>query len=151
MHPLWVACNWNSPQFTKLPFTLLWSTVGGVMARTFSTTPIVFRPKQEMLASRGMIDGDIPQFFDKPYWCHDWTDAPVIGVEPVVCYYPPFTNRHATPGYVEEFTASIHESQKPFLKHRCFYPDEKSVAITPELLKQSDNAVNQILGEQNEY
>lgn len=147
LHPLWVACNWNNPMFSKLPFTLLWNTIGGLMARTFSTTPIIFRPKEIMLETRGMIDGDIPQYCENPYWCHDWTDAPVIGVEPVVCYYPPFTNRPATVGYVEEFTSIIHPTQLPFLKHRCFYPDEKSVAITPELLKQSDEAVAGILGE----
>ncbi len=147
LHPLWVACNWNNPMFTKLPFTLLWNTVGGLMARTFSTTPIIFKPTKAMLETRGMIDGDIPALCENPYWCHDWTDAPVIGVEPVVCYYPPFANRPATVGYVEEFTSNIDESQKPYLKHRCFYPDEKSVQITPELLEQSDQAVLAILGE----
>ncbi len=141
LHPLWTACLWNTPMFTKLPFCLLWNTVGGLMARTFSTTPIVFRPKKEMLETRGMIDGDIPALCEDPYWATDWTDAPVIGVEPVVCYYPPFANRPATVGYVSEFKSNIHPSQVPFLEKRCFYPDEKSVQITPELLKQSDDAV----------
>lgn len=147
LHPLWWACNWNNPMFTKLPFTLLWNTVGGLLARTFSTTPIVFKPKKEMLEGRGMIDGDVPQHCENPYWAHDWTDAPVIGVEPVVCYYPPFANRPATAEYVQEFTATIHESQKPFLKHKCFYPDEKSVQMPAHLMKQSDDAVKGILNE----
>ncbi len=147
LHPLWVACNWNNPMFTKLPFSLLWNTVGGLLARTFSTTPIIFKPKKEMLESRGMIDGDIPALCDNPYWCHDWTDAPVIGVEPVVCYYPPFANRPATVGYVREFKTNIHPTQVQYLEHRCFYPDEKSVQATPEMLKQSDEAIQGIMAE----
>jgi len=147
LHPLWWACLWNNPMFTKLPFCLLWNTVGGLMARTFSTTPIIFKPRAKMLEGRGMIDGDVPQHCENPYWAHDWTDAPVIGVEPVVCYYPPFANRPATVGYVEEFLGNIDPSQAPFLKHRCFYPDEKSVQMPAHLLEQSDQAVLGILGE----
>lgn len=145
LHPLWTACLWNNPMFTKLPFCLLWNTVGGLMARTFSTTPIIFKPNEKMLETRGMIDGDVPALCTNPYWCHDWTDAPVIGVEPVVCYYPPFANRPATVGYVEEFKSNVDPSQVPFLQHRCFYPNEKSVQMPANLLKQSDDVVNGIL------
>jgi hypothetical protein len=148
LHPLWTACVWNNPMFTKLPFCLLWPTIGGIMARTFSTTPIVFRPTAKMLETRGMIDGDIPALCENPYWCHDWTDAPVIGVEPVVCYYPPFANRPASVGLIEEFLGNIDPSQVPFLKHHCFYPDRASVEIPSDLLEQSDTVVNRILGEQ---
>ncbi len=145
LHPLWWACDWNNPKFTKLPFTLLWSALGGVMARTFSTTPIIFRPKKEMLLTRGMIDGDIPQHCDNPFWATDWTDAPVIGVEPVVCYYPTFTQRPASTSYVKEFKSNIDPSQVPFLEKRLFYPDEKSVQLTAEAIRASDDVVTEIM------
>lgn len=145
MHPLWVACNWKSPQFTKLPFCITWSTIGGLMVRTFSTTPIIFRPKKEMLDSRGMIDGDIPKFCENPYWATNWTDAPVIGVEPIVCYYPPFGNRGSSISVMHEFIANLDPSQLPFLNKRCFYPDEKTVSAPAEIYEESDHVVASIL------
>ncbi len=147
LHPLWESCHWRSPRFSNQPFCLIWNTVGGLLTRTFSTTPIVFKPNEKMLESRGMIDGDIPQFLTNPYWATNWTDAPVIGVEPIVCYAPTGKNGPSTVGYLEEFVANIHPSQKPFLKRRCYYPDEKTVSAGAEMLAESDEAVNAILGE----
>jgi hypothetical protein len=145
MHPLWVACHWNTPQFTKLPFTLLWQGQGGVLARTFSTTPIVFRPKPEMINTRGMIDGDIPALCDNPYWCTDWTDAPVIGVEPVIVYYPPFANRPASVQLVKDFTKAIDPTQIPYLERQCFYPSRAAVTMREDVIEESDRVVGEIL------
>ncbi len=145
LHPLWVACHWNNPQFTKLPFTLLWQGSGGVLARTFSTTPIVFKPSRAMLETRGMIDGDIPAMCDNPYWAHDWTDAPVIGVEPLTCYYPPFANRPASVELVRDFTNSIDATQIPYLEHQCFYPDRASVTFKERVTEESDRVVEGIM------
>lgn len=145
MHPLWVACHYDNPQFTKLPFTLIWQGQGGVLVRTFSTTPIVFKPTPAMLDTRGMIDGDIPALCENPYWCEDWTDAPVIGVEPLICYYPPFANRPASPRLVADFTHSIDPGQIPLLEKHCYYPSRASVTLKAETLKASDKAVAEIL------
>lgn len=145
MHPLWVACNWNNPQFTKLPFTMLWSGMGGVLARTFSTTPIIFRPRKEMLERRGMIDGDIPELCDNPYWATDWTDAPVIGVEPLICYYPPFSNRPASVPWVSDWCGNLHPTQIPFIEKHCYYPSKAAVTMRPEVLQESDDVVAHIL------
>lgn len=147
LHPLWGACLWNNPMFTKLPFCLLWNTVGGMMARTFSTTPIIFKPKKEMLETRGMIDGDIPGLCDNPYWCTDWIDAPVIGVEPIECYWPPFGNRPASVPLLKEFLGNVHPSQIPFLEKRCYYPDEKTVQASSAMIEQSDKIVKEIMAE----
>lgn len=152
MHPLWVASHWNNPQFTRLPFTLIWQGHGGVLVRTMSTTPIIFRPRKEMLETRGMIDGDIPKLCENPYWCTDWTDAPVIGVEPLICYYPTFANRPSSPQLVADFTTSLDPSQVPFLEQRCYYPSKDAVTLRPETLKESDKAIKEIikLSETNE-
>jgi hypothetical protein len=150
MHPLWVACHWDNPQFTKLPFTLLWQGGGGVLARTFSTTPIIFKPKQEMLNTRGMIDGDIPALCDNPYWCTDWTDAPVIGVEPLICYYPPFANRPSSTQWVSDWAGCLVPEQIPFLDKHCYYPNKATVDVSPKTLRESDVVVKKIIdGYQN--
>lgn len=145
LHPLWVACHWDNPQFTKLPFTMLWQGSGGVLARTFSTTPIIFKPTEKMLNSRGMIDGDIPSLCENPYWCTDWTDAPVIGIEPLICYYPPFANRPSSPALVADWAGCLDPGQIPFIEHKCYYPSKAHVTMQAATLKASDKAVSEIL------
>lgn len=130
LHPLWVACEWANKRFTKLPFSILWSKPSGILARSFSITPIVFIPTMEMLQGRGMIDGDVPAKCKNPYWCEDWTDAPVIGVEPLFCYYPPFMPEPAPiKGTRTWARKALDPTQRPFLKKRLYYPDKKTARI----------------------
>jgi len=127
LHPLWVACEWVNKRFTRLPFSFLWSTPSGIMARSFSVTPVVFRPKQIMLDGRGMIDGEVPALCDNPYWCEDWTEAPVIGVEPLFCYYPTWSPKRVN---IKAWSRkSIHPSQFALLKKRLYYPDKKTARL----------------------
>lgn len=130
LHPLWLACHWNAERFTKLPFSLIWTNRNGIMARSFSITPIVFKPKQEMLEGRGMIDGDVPALCDNPYWATDWTDAPVIGVEPLFCYYPTFTTHAANTRMVRDWAHKVlHPTQIPFIERELFYPSKEVVRL----------------------
>jgi len=131
LHPLWVACEVLNKRFTKLPFTFLWSTPTGCMARSFSITPIVFKPNAGMLKGRGMIDGDIPAQCTKPFWATDWTDAPVVGIEPLFCYYPPFTNTPPAIGLLRQWAKqSVHQSQVGFLTKRLYYPDKETAKVS---------------------
>lgn len=145
LHPLWTAAHWQNPEFTKYPFTLLWQGSGGLLARTFQPTPIVFRPKPEMLNGRCMIDGDIPEHVENPYWAYDWVDAPVIGCEPLICYFPPFANRPATTQFVADYAQNLSPSQVPYLKHSMYYPSKKDVIIRPDIEKESDQVVFDII------
>ena len=129
LHPLWVACHWGNPQFSKLPFTLIWNNGRGLKVHSYSLTPIIFKPRESMLGSdrRGMIDGDIPELCENPYWATDWTDAPVIGVEPLFCYYPTFANRPASVELLREWQHAVHPSQVKFLKTPLYYPNKQTV------------------------
>jgi hypothetical protein len=143
LHPLWVACEFENRRFTCLPFTMLWSSPQGIVARSFSLTPVVFEPTEKMLEGRGMIDGDIPSLCRNPYWCVDWTDAPVIGVEPLFCYYAPFVNKLPNPKNILKDSSppsiyrlrtwarmALHPTQRPFLKRKLYYPDRKWAKIS---------------------
>lgn len=149
LHPLWTACHWGNPCFTRMPYSLLWKTRTGIMARSFSVTPIVFRPKEAMLGA-GCIDVDIPQHFENPYWCHDWIDAPVIGVEPLFCHHPPFQQDGCSVWGVRKWInrkegRPIHPSQKPFLKKKLFYPSRRHVKMPIMQQMASTAVVNRIL------
>lgn len=144
LHPLWQACQWRAPQFSKIPDTLLWNTGTGLMARTFSITPIAFTPYESMRDIRGVIDGAIPPLCKKPYWCKDWTDAPVIGVEPITAWWPPFENHGASIRYIEGKDNSPERLQ--FALNKLFYPDEKTVNITEDQDVESNIVVNTLNG-----
>lgn len=143
LHPLWQACNYHAPLFTTLPFAFLWTTRTGIMARSFSITPIVFKPNRDMLDTRGMIDGDIPQFFSNPYWCEDWIDAPVIGLEPLFCYYNTmWSNGPVKPSHIKRWAhAALHPTQLPFLKKRLYYPSKAIAKVGFIKRLRSDRAV----------
>ena len=145
LHPLWVACEWVNKRFTRLPFAILWSTPTGTMARSFSVTPIVFKPQIEMLNTRGMIDGDIPSFFKNPYWCENWTDAPVVGIEPLFCYYPTFRNFPSSAKWVRLWSKqSLHPTQIKYAKKRLYYPDKKTARISWMQKLSSDRIIRKI-------
>ena len=134
LHPLWVACHWGNPSFSRMPYSLLWKSPWGLLARSYSVTPIIFVPKPEMQNTGGIIDVDVPQFCTNPYWCEDWLDAPVIGVEPLFCHYPPFHAQGCSVGIVKRWAyrkenAPIHPTQRPMLKKHLYYPSKKLARI----------------------
>lgn len=145
LHTLFRNNEWTSPRFTQLPFYLLWSTRTGMMARTFSWTPIVFEPKPEMLEGRGMIDGDVPEKCRNPFWCENWTDAPVMGIEPVICYAQHFHNFEAQPKAIREWAHRVlHPSQIDFLSKALYYPDKATAALPLTQKIRSDFVVKSI-------
>lgn len=147
LHPLWVACHWENYQFTKLPFSLLWNSGSGLLARSFSITPIVFTPRHEMISCASVIDVEIPGMCKNPYWCTNWIDAPIIGVEPLKCYYPPFANRPAASQWIREWALStMHSTQMPFIEKKLYYPCESVVNLPSVKLVKSDMIVEEILG-----
>ncbi len=146
LHPLWVACHWDAVQFSRIPYVLLWNAYPGFMLRAFSVTPIAFIPNSEMLDCN-MIDADVPYHCKKPFWALDWVDAPVMGIEPLECFYPPFSNHKATTKYVGIDFASkaLNPKQYDFLKVKSYFPCKERVKLSDKQIKQSDNVVKEIL------
>jgi hypothetical protein len=145
MHPLFLAAHYSSPTFTKYPYYLLWNTGVGLMARSFSLTPIVFKPNQDMVHTKHVIDIEVPGQFKNPYWCTDWDDAPVIGVEPVTCYLTCSTNFPANIERLGKFASQRHPSQLPFLKQRLYYPNRLVANVSPRTIEASDSVVEEVL------
>lgn len=148
MHPLWVACHWNAPQFSALPFSLLWNnSEGGLLVRSFSITPMVFQPKQEMLNVGGVIDREMPALCENPFWATDWVDCPVIGVEPLFCYYPPFVNKKASTDDVRDWSVCLAKCQLEFVTKKLYFPSEERARISEEMIEHSDHVIKTILTE----
>ena len=134
LHHLWTHSTWDNPYFSRIPYSMLWNSGSGLCAHNFGITPIVFRPLDGLKEVKGVIDADVPAFFSNPYWCTDWTDAAVAGVEPLSNgHYPPFrqVQRPGEPDYdqmehVAQFALrGTHPTQANNLDKPLFYPSRK--------------------------
>ncbi len=144
MHPLFCASHWEAAQFTKLPFTLLWNPGHGLIGHSFSCTPHICIPNEKMVASDRVMDAEIPALCENPYYATDWTDAPIVGVEPLACYYPPFTNHRASVAWVQEWAKNIPKGQHKYLDTQYYYPNydafkvnehTEATGVTAEILR----------------
>lgn len=132
LHHLWTHSTWDNPYFSRMPYSMLWNSGSGLVAHNFGITPIAFKPSEEMKAVKGVIDSDVPAFFKNPYWAHDWTDAPVAGVEPLSNgHYPPFEHKRANEARVAEWAkVGTQPVQAKNLHQPLFYPTAKRFADT---------------------
>ena len=127
LHHLWVASHWESPLFSKFPYSILWNSGTGLLAHNFGITPIAFKAIDELKNVRGVIDSDVPAMFKNPFWATDWTDAPVAGVEPLSNgHYPPFLQHRSSVEFVAEWaTKGTQPCQLNYLDKPLYYPSRK--------------------------
>ncbi len=144
LHPLWVACHWDAPQFSRIPYCLIWNSHTGLVVRSFSHTPIVIKVYPEMV-NASMLDVDLPGFSKNIFWAKDWTDAPVIGCEPLECFYPAFANIESSAPFIgREWCKNLHPTTIPYLNKTLYYPNKKIVNASSELLDKSNQIINRI-------
>ncbi len=153
LHPLWGACHWDSPQFSKLPICFIWNTYPGMFVRSFSISPTIFIPNKKMLNCK-MIDVDVLQFLNNPFLAENWTDCPIINVEPIRCFYPAFKNKKANSlncakDISKNFVAKLAKCQIPYIKNKLYYPNKKCVKISSKKVKQSNDVVRTLLENYN--
>lgn len=126
LHHLWAHSHWDSPLFSKFPYSMLWNSGTGLVTHNFGITPIVFKPNAEMKAVSGGIDSDLPSFCKNPYWATDWLDAAVAGVEPLSNgHWPPFQNPHqgSSVGWVADWARkNTTPKQAEYLDKALYYP-----------------------------
>lgn len=146
MHPLWTACHWDAAQFTKLPFSLIWNSGQGLLVRSFSITPVIFEPRQEMIEANGVIDRVVPKYCQKPFWATDWVDAPILGVEPLFCYYPPFANHTASLEWLKNWTKQMLDpSQLEHAKWNLYYPSKELAKIGADMEEASSKVIENLI------
>jgi len=78
LHPIWKSSNWESPNFTKLPYKIIWSDEKSLCIRAFAHTPILVIPKEWMITLSGPIDTSFLPYFKKPYYAENWSELPWI-------------------------------------------------------------------------
>lgn len=146
LHPLWVSCHWESPQFTRLPFSLLWNEGTGLLCHSFSITPIAFLPNENMRHAQRVLDIEIPSMCTKPFWARDAIDCPVIDVGFLKSYYPPFSQEKASTEKVKEWgKKNLHLSQFGYITEPFFYPSEKLANISVRTRTVAHNVVEELL------
>ncbi len=149
LHPLWNASHYDAAQFSKMPYTMLWNSYRGLLARSFSVSPMLFKPTKDML-NVGMADYDLPGMFKNPLWLENWEDAPMAGFEPTMCFYPPFHNHKADPKWIgSEFGKHLRPEQLEFVKKTFYYPNKEVANISEDMMAKSDHAISSIIASKN--
>lgn len=145
LHHLWTHSTWDNPYFSRMPYSMLWNSGSGLCTHNFGITPIVFKPNEEMRNVKGVIDADVPAFCKNPYWCENWTDAPVAGVEPLSNgHYPPFLHQRSSEDFVVEWAKTgTMPQQLDYLHHALYYP-AKSVFNNVYLADQAQGIAERI-------
>lgn len=148
LHPLWNASHYEAAQFSKIPYTMLWNSGSGLMARSFSISPMAFKVNEKMLKVN-MADYDLPGMCENPYWAVNWDEVPMMGAEPLLCFYPPFANMKALPEYIGgHWGKHLNVKQMKYVETPFYFPNME-VAKIPDLQKHSsDEAIKWI---QREY
>lgn len=146
LHPLWLHCVWDNPFFTSIPFSMLWnSPAKGLMARSFSVTPIIFKPTIHMMHEKRVLDVALPGMFENPRWCEDWTDAPIIGCEPLPCYWPMWLPVPANPKAIGEWAQKrLDPTQFNWIKKKLYYPSRLAADVPKAIEKASDAAIEAV-------
>lgn len=146
MHPLWTHSYWDNPLFTKLPYSMLWGNEEGLLVRSFSISPMIFKPKPEHLNTGHVLDIEIPGTMENPMWIENFVDCPVIGCEPINCFYPVFNTKKASIPNIRNWTTHLLPSQIPFLARKFWYPKKQIVMKNPSIDSDSDRLILDILG-----
>lgn len=145
LHSLWRDSYWNTPRFTSIPFVLLWGSERGLLVRTFSLSPLIFRPTERMLRAEGVIDRELPALCENPFFATDWTDAPVVNVEPALCYLGWFGSGPANPKIVGEWAkSSLHLTQKGWPKKIFHYPNAKECGVSGTEIANSEKVLSEV-------
>lgn len=148
MSPLWTHSHWEATQFTNGPYTLIWNSGTGLLVRSFSVTPVIFKPNKEMLEIEHTIDIGLPQYCKNPYRCENWDDAPIIEIAPLSCHYPTFLNHMSSRKFMRWFKEEkTIPSQWDNLKQHMYYPNKKVCNLDQTMLNQSDQEVRILLNE----
>jgi len=93
LHPIWTSSNWDNPHFTLSPYHMIWSDERSICLRAFSLSTSVVVPKEWMLTSSGCTDISYVSQLKNPYYSSDWSELPMVELQPLLSFYPPFGNK----------------------------------------------------------
>lgn len=95
LHPVWTSSNWENPYFILYPYHLIWSDEKSICLRPFSLGPSFAIPQEWMLELYGCIDMTFISHCKNPYYSTDWSELPVVELQPLLSFYPPFGNKRS--------------------------------------------------------
>ncbi|MCF8196269.1 MAG: hypothetical protein K9J38_09760 [Polynucleobacter sp.] len=95
LHPIWTSSNWDNPYFSTSPYHMIWSDERSICLRGFSLSTSVVVPKEWMLLSSGCTDISYVSQLQNPYYSSDWSELPMLELQPLLCFYPPFGNKRS--------------------------------------------------------
>lgn len=143
-HPLWVASNWDSPLFSRIPYHILWTDESSILVRGFSLTPLVVRAQEWMLQAGGCTDITYMANLKKPYISSDWHEFPSLELGMLFSFYPPFSNQRASTANVAQWASeNIPKENWANLNHHMFFKKRGSL-VNQSLISRSEVIAQEI-------
>ncbi len=91
LHPLALTSYWDAPDFSNIPYWLMWGQDNLLVLRCLTITTIVAKVSKEMLsAPRNVPDAMVDPYLKNPYVNEDWTECPAMLLEHLSAFYPTF-------------------------------------------------------------
>jgi len=145
LHPLWLASNWNSPYFSKIPYHMIWSDERTICLRGFSLSPVTVVPKDWMLGAGGCTDITYLPNLQNPYYCLDWSEVPMLELGHIMSFYPPFSTLPSNAKRVADWarTATVPSNFDNLNKAVIF--KKTTEEVNDDLIIQSQIIANEIL------
>ncbi len=151
LHPLWVASNWDAPDFSRIPYALLWSDASQIVLRPLTISNLIVKVNARMLGvSPTTPDAMIDPYVLHPYYADQWSDFPTVELQGLSSFWPP---SRPGPANVAEYQAWAKQAAPahtlPNLKrtvHFCDPTQPPTPESTVALMVRSDAVVAQILG-----
>ena len=147
LHPLSIAAHWDCPTFSKIPDVLYWNSGKGLLQRPFSLSPISISPNESMVGLDRVMDAGLQPLLKNPYFCNDWLECPLVGAEPIMTWYSPFSNKRA--GEVNFLERETIPHRQVNVGRKFFYPSEEIANFGQPQLMASDIAVAPIFASIN--
>ena len=144
-HPLWTSSNWDSPYFSQIPYQIIWTDEKSICLRGFSLSAQIVVPKEWMLSSGGCTDISFMPHLKNPYYSSDWSELPMIELQHLFSFYPPFRNKRALIADVASWAKkSVLPENIGNLRKYITYKKTTDV-IDPKLISESEKIAEQII------
>ncbi len=91
LHPLALTSHWNAPDFSKIPYWLMFGQSDFLVLRCLTITTMCVTVSPAMLkAPRNVPDAMVDPYLKNPYVMEDWTENPAMLLEHLTAFYPPY-------------------------------------------------------------
>lgn len=144
-HPAWLAMNWDSPFFSKVPYHIIWSDSQCLVVRGFSVGVFICQPSAEMASIGGNSDIYTVPLLKRPFFVQDWSDLPWAEMAFLMHFFPSFCQYRASTLRVAQWAKQVILPVNYHNLRRATYFKKRTTPIPYNLLNASAQVAEEIV------